>query len=59
MDKHADEIREEIRRRQSEAAGGRREPDRADAEQIRRIREVTREAAKMLRSVGPEGEDNG
>ena len=59
MDKHADEVREEIRRRQREAAGGRREPDRADTEQIRRIREVTREAAEMLRGDGPRGEDDG
>ena len=59
VDKNADEVREEIRRRQREAAGRRREQDRPDTEQIRRIREVAREVAKMLKGDVPGGKNNG
>ncbi len=59
MDRNADEIREEIRRRQREAAEGRREQDKANGEQARRIREVAREAAKMLKGDVPEGKNSG
>jgi hypothetical protein len=59
VDRNADEIREEIRRRQREAAEGRREQDQANGEQARRIREVVREADKMLKGDVSEGKNNG
>jgi hypothetical protein len=59
VDSNVDEVREEIRRRQREAAEGRREQERANGEQARRIREVVREAAEMLKGDVPGGKNNG
>ena len=59
MDRNIDEVREEVRRRQREAAEGRREQEWANGEQARRIREVAREAAKMLKGGVPKGKNNG
>ncbi len=54
MDKNVDEVREEIRRRQHEAARVQSEQDRARREQARGVGGAARDAAKTMR-----GEDNG
>ena len=54
-----DEVQEEIRRRQREATEVQGKQDQAGCEESLRIREVAREAAKMLRDARAVGRDSG